>query len=254
MPFHHQYLIAQIIKGLLVSSGNQEFRNYSYYSFSGIKGQIKVNKNGLQYTSRRVTIVISSASPEFMEHLVDLVIQQEEVVIGDLSLTPEIAEEELPVSFERGTKYVCISPLILLPATLNDSGSKQFLEPSSDDFSDLLYENTVKRMTDYGVDLNKIRDAQKFQLVPDETYLEKLKATGKKFSRVYPVFDQDVKHEVRGYTFPFTLYAAPEIQDFVFTCGLGTYCCKGFGMLDLANADPTERTVVYKSRDELVSA
>ena len=86
----------------------------------------------------------------------------------------------------------------------------------------------------------------KFQLVPDENYLKKIRESQKKFARIYPVYDQDVKYEVRGYTFPFTLYAAKEVQKFVFTEGLGAFTHKGFGMLDLANTDPSKRTTPYK--------
>ena len=59
------------------------------------------------------------------------------------------------------------------------------------------------------------------------------------------VFENDVKYEVRGYTLPFKLYAEKEVQEFIFSCGLGNYTYKGFGMLDLANADPLERTEKY---------
>jgi CRISPR-associated endoribonuclease Cas6 len=51
---------------------------------------------------------------------------------------------------------------------------------------------------------------------------------------------------VRGYTFPFTLYAKKEVQEFVFTCGLGAFTHKGFGMLDLANADISKRATPYE--------
>nr|MCU0368285.1 CRISPR-associated protein Cas6 [Cyclobacteriaceae bacterium] len=58
----------------------------------------------------------------------------------------------------------------------------------------------------------------------------------KKFARIYPLFDLDVKYEIRGYTFPFTLYAPQPVQQFVYENGLGFFSHKGFGMLDIANA------------------
>lgn len=254
VPFHHQYLLAQVIKGLLITAGNEKFREYPFYSFSGVKGQTKVSKSGLQFNSRKVTIVISSASAEFVEHLVDLVFQQDQITVGNLSVSPEVADEELPVNLETGAKYVCISPLVLVSPKFNSDEGKRFIDPRSDEFSDLLYECTIKKMTDYGIDINKIPDAQKFQVIPDEHYIQKIRASNKKFARIYPLYDQDVKYEVRGYTFPFTLYAAQEIQDFIFTCGAGAFCSKGFGMLDVANSDPTKRTVVYREKSQLVSA
>jgi len=82
-------------------------------------------------------------------------------------------------------------------------------------------------------------------VVPDTNYLTKIKEEEKKFARIFPVFDKGEKYEVRGYTFPFTLYAAPEVQSFVFNSGLGIMCHKGFGMLDVANQDPNSRTTPY---------
>lgn len=254
VPFHHQYLLAQVIKGLLITEGKDEFREYPFYSFSGVKGQTKVSKSGLQFNSRKVTIVISSASAEFIEHIVDLVFQQDQITVGNLSVSPEIADEELPVNLETGSKYVCISPLVLVSPKFNSDEGKKFIDPTSDEFSDLLYESTISKMSDYGIDVSKIPDAQKFQVVPDEVYINKIRNSNKKFARIYPLYDQDVKYEIRGYTFPFTLYAAQEIQDFIFTCGAGAFCSKGFGMLDLANSDPTKRTVVYREKRQLISA
>ena len=86
----------------------------------------------------------------------------------------------------------------------------------------------------------------KFQVVPDKNYLNKIKEEEKKFARIFPVFDNEEKYEVRGYTFPFTLYANPKVQQFVFDLGLGLYTHKGFGMLDIANADPNQRTTPYE--------
>jgi CRISPR-associated endoribonuclease Cas6 len=54
-------------------------------------------------------------------------------------------------------------------------------------------------------------------------------------------YDNDVKYEVRGYTFPFTLYAAKKVQQYVYENGLGYFTHKGFGMLDISNNDSIRR-------------
>ena len=92
----------------------------------------------------------------------------------------------------------------------------------------------------------QIASFYKFQLIPDQKYIQRLTDAQKKFARIYPVYDQDVKYEIRGYTFPFTLYAAKEVQEFVFHCGMGFFTHKGFGMLDMANTDPKNRAVHYE--------
>ena len=108
-------------------------------------------------------------------------------------------------------------------------------------------------MEEHGIDTESIAGVNKFQVVPDLAYINKIRQSQKKFSRIYSYYDQDVRYEVRGYTFPFTIYASEEVQDFIFTCGLGYYGNKGFGMVDVANADQTKRTTEYRTR-ELISA
>ena len=253
VPFHHQYLIAQILKGLVVTSGADEYVDYPYYSFSGLKGLTKVSREGLHYNSNRVTIVITSPNGDFVDFLVNRIFEQDEIAIGSLMITPEAVDQELSVDFGQMTKFICISPLVLLPASFNSNDGKQFIEPGSDEFSDLLFDSTVKRMEEFGIDVDGISNLQKFQVVPDLAYINKIRQSQKKFARVYALFDRDVKYEVRGYTFPFTLYAPEEVQEFLFTCGLGHYSHKGFGMLDIANADPTKRAVGY-AVSSLISA
>ncbi|WP_258101456.1 CRISPR-associated endoribonuclease Cas6 [Marinoscillum pacificum] len=254
VPFHHQYLISEVIRNILEEDNSDEFRNYPFYSFSGLKGQTRLSRNGLRYNSKKVTIVVSSVSEPFISHLVGLLLKQDAIQIADLNITPELAEEEVSVGLDGEAKFLCISPLVVISPEDDPASAKEFIDPTSDTFSDYLFEATINRMTSYGIDVDSIPNIQKFQLVPDKEYLNKLKSSNKKFARIYPMYKHGEKLEVRGYTFPFTLFAAPEVQAFVYTCGLGSMCCKGFGMLDIANSNPVERTVPFMKKSELVSA
>ncbi len=60
--------------------------------------------------------------------------------------------------------------------------------------------------------LNNFTDFYKFQLVPDKDYLNRIQTTHKKFARIYPLYDADIKYEVRGYTFPFILFAPHAVR------------------------------------------
>ncbi len=247
VPFHHQYLLAQMIKGVLVKGGNQEFVNYSLYNFSGLKGQTKVSRKGLHFYSSRVTLVLSSPNKKFIDYLLTNLFDFDQVDIGSLIIQPEAVELEDAIEFADSMKFICISPLVILNSSFNDSAAKRFIPPETDSFSDLLYESTIKRMEETGLFTGEqLEGFYKFQVVPDKKYIARLNASQKKFARIYPVFDQDVKYEVRGYTFPFTLYAAKEVQEFVFHSGLGQFTHKGFGMLDVANADPNKRIIKYE--------
>ena len=83
--------------------------------------------------------------------------------------------------------------------------------------------------------------------------MQRIKDQKKKFARIYSIYEQDVKYEIRGYTLPFTLYADPIVQEFVFTSGIGLLTHKGFGMIDFATTSPAVKTEAYevvKSRGE----
>jgi CRISPR-associated endoribonuclease Cas6 len=168
-----------------------------------------------------------------------------------LILSPEYTELETEPTLEVSNKFVCISPLVLITPAFNEEAGKRFINPDSDEFSDLLYESTLTRMEKSGwYTQEQMESFFKFQVVPDMVYVNKLKEQQKKFARIYAVYDLDVKYEVRGYTLPFTLYAAPEVQDFVFKCGLGAFTHKGFGMMDLATHPADNKTTPYKFKRE----
>ena len=251
LPFHHQYILAQFLKGLIVKGGREEFYNYNFFNFSGLKGQTKVSRSGLHYYSSLVTLVLSSQSEDFMDYLLEQVFATPKVELGNLILVPEYTEIEVEPVLETSNKFVCISPLVLIIPAFNEEAGKRFISPDSDEFSDLLYESTLTRMERSGwYTPEQMESFFKFQVVPDMVYVNKLKEQQKKFARIYAVYDMDVKYEVRGYTLQFTLYAAPEVQDFVFTCGLGAFTHKGFGMLDLQTHPPGARPKTYTIKRE----
>ncbi len=247
VPFHHQYMLAQLVKGILVKGGEKQFIDSKLYNFSGLKGQTKISRNGLHFYSSRVTLVLSSADKDFVDYFLKHLFSLPQIEVGTMVLVPESVEKEIHPEVKDVMKYICISPLVLLKPSFYDDRAKKFIPPQTDAFSDLLYESTMLRMEESGkFTAEQLTSFYKFQMVPDNDYLIKIRDTQKKFARIYPLYDQDVKYEIRGYTFPFTLYAAKEVQEFVFTNGLGMYTNKGFGMLDLVEAVPGKNTEKYE--------
>ncbi len=243
VPFHHQYLLAQVIKGLLVFGPEKSYLEFNQFNFSGLKGQTKVSRKGLHYYSSKVTLVFACSDKAFMDYLLARIFEQKEIVVGNLHLVPDSTEIEEPVQIGDESRFLCISPVVLIKASFNDESAKRFVPPDSDEFSDLLYECTLARMEATGkYTPEQLSSFYKFQLVPDREYIQRIQSSHKKFARIYPLFDNDIKFEVRGYTFPFTLYAAREVQQYVYDNGLGYFTHKGFGMLDIANNDSIHRT------------
>ena len=230
-----------------MKGGESEFITSNVYNFSGLKGQTKISRNGLHFYSSRVTLVFSASSKNLIDYFLKHLFSFPQIDIGTMILVPEMVEKEEPSKLTESMKYVCISPLVLVKPSFSDDRGKRFIPPQTDAFSDLLYESTMIRMEQSGqYTAAEVEQFYKFQLVPDKDYLLRIAERQKKFARIYPLYDQDVKYEVRGYTFPFTLYAAEPVQQFIFTNGLGAYTHKGFGMLDLAHADPGKSTTPYE--------
>jgi CRISPR-associated endoribonuclease Cas6 len=246
VPFHHQFLVSNLVESIL-EKNKSKFSDFVEYNFSGLKGQTKIGKEGLHFYSSKVTLVFSSPNEEFTEFFIKNLFKNQQIEIGKLSLVPLNVERENMPKVGEDVKYICISPLVVLNPLDESTDPKKFISPVLDAFSDLLYDSTMTRMERSGrYSAEKISSFFKFQVVPDKNYLTKIREEEKKFARIFPVFEGGEKYEVRGYTFPFMLYAAPEVQQFVFDCGIGLFTHKGFGMLDIANADPNQRTTPYE--------
>ena len=237
VPFHHQHILAQTIKGVLASGSDPMYATSTDFNFSGLKGQTKISRKGLHFYSSKATLVFSSGSKGFLEYFSSVLFKHQELMVGTLFLVPESIEREDPILVTDSQKFLCLSPIVLLPASFNDEKSKRFISPEEDEFSDLLYETTLQRMaSSKRFDESQLSELYKFQIIPDKGYLERIESSHKKFARIYPLFDLDIKYEVRGYTFPFTLYAPEAVQRFVYESGLGYFSHKGFGMLDVPHS------------------
>lgn len=252
LPFHHQHLLAAMIKDLTSGGGFNGSKACEFYNFSGIKGQTKVSRNGLQYFSSRVTLVFACMNQQFTDFFLQQLFSNQFIEVGGLILSPEMVEREHSPEFGEEMKYICLSPLVCSLQLDSEMGAKEFIMPDSDLFSDLLYESTMNRIERSGLFTpEEIATFFKFQVVPDQYYLSKISKEAKKFARIYTLPHQQGKIEVRGYTMPFSLYADPKVQEFVFFCGLGEATTAGYGMLDLANTDPTLRSIPYELNQKL---
>jgi len=246
LPYHHQYLISELLTPY-INSYLKSIKEPSKvcYNFSSLKGQTKIGKEGLHYFSAKVSLVFSSNDPVLVETLVNQLYNEKNLRLGKLFLNPSNVDKENPIIFKNEMKYICLSPMAIINPLDTSIDAKLFINPSFDAFSDALYENTLNRMERAGATPEEIAEYFQFQLIPDKEYLTKMKGEEKKFARIFPVYMNEEKYEIRGYTFPFTFYAHPKVQEFIFTCGFGVFTERGFGMLDLANTDPNLRVVPF---------
>jgi CRISPR-associated endoribonuclease Cas6 len=236
-----------MLKAAVMVGGSQEYLSFKGFNFSGLKGQTKASRKGLHYYSSRVTLIVASRDIDFLNYLLANIFKMPRLEVGSLVLEPERVEVEKLPDLTGYEKFICLSPILLAePSLLNDTATN-FVNPESDEFSDNLYDLAMQKVEEAGIYDTETRSSfSQFQVSPDSDYLARLVENNKKFSRVYPTYDQDVKFDVRGYTFPFFFYAATELKEVVFLDGLGALSHKGFGMIDLANEDPNDRVEPYE--------
>jgi CRISPR-associated endoribonuclease Cas6 len=74
--------------------------------------------------------------------------------------------------------------LVLLTPSFNDDSGKRFINPDTDEFSDLLYESTLTRMEKSGwYSQEQMESFYKFQVVPDMNYVNKLREQQKEIRK-----------------------------------------------------------------------
>jgi CRISPR-associated endoribonuclease Cas6 len=236
-----------MLKAAVMVGGNSEYLSFNGFNFSGLKGQTKSSRKGLHYYSNRVTLIVASRNIDFLNYLLANMFKMNRLEVGSLVLVPERVEVEKMPDLSNYEKFICLSPILLYEPSLTDELVTQFLDPETDEFSDRLYDLAMQHVENLALfDSEAMATFNQFQVAPDKEYLAKLEENNKKFSRVYPTYDQDIKFDVRGYTFPFYFYCAAELKEVIFLDGLGALSHKGFGMIDLANEDPNDRVEPYE--------
>ncbi|MFM7218220.1 MAG: CRISPR-associated endoribonuclease Cas6, partial [Bacteroidota bacterium] len=89
-------------------------------------------------------------------------------------------------------------------------------------------------------------DFAEFEIMPDPNYIDKILNTHKKFARIYKNNDS---LPIFGYLLPFKLHAHPQVQKFIWDCGIGLYTNQGYGMVDIVGGAPAESTDSSESVD-----
>ncbi|AZQ63024.1 CRISPR-associated endoribonuclease Cas6 [Flammeovirga pectinis] len=221
----------------IVCANNDVFDKASF-TFSGLKGQTKVGREGLHYFSKKATIVLTSPNKGFIDKIVKGLFQESHILLGNLMLQADYVEEEEVPEFKESMKFLCISPIVPFHM-IEGLNNKMFVNPLSDDFSDMLYDSTMFRMEKSGkYTPEQISSFFRFQVIPDQEYLARINRMDKKFARIYSVIKNGEIQEARGYTLPFEVMAAPEVQEFIYHNGFGELTTHGFGMLDIPNFNP----------------
>jgi CRISPR-associated endoribonuclease Cas6 len=233
VPLHHQKIISafmdEIIRELPVTT--------DYFCFSSLKGTSKVQSGQIRFLSSKVSLVISAPEAEFAEQWVKKIFDRRLVSFAKLTLVPKSYDIIPDPEFKTVMKYVCISPMIPQPPFESDEAGNipDALDPRSNEFSDLFYDAVMDRMEKAGFTQEQITSFAEFEIMPDASYIQKILDTHKKFARIYK---NNNNQTIFGYLLPFALHAHPQVQKFIWDCGIGLFTNQGYGMIDVVGYNP----------------
>lgn len=233
LPFYHQQEILASLSYIFKKYG-LEFNLSDKFTFSSLKGGFKVTAHGLQFQSPKVSLVLSGFNSDLVNKAKELIFEEKQFTVGELMLIPEFFQVEDKPNFDLEMKYICLSPFALISPISNGGYSDKFIHPLDNTFSDFLYYSSIERMEATGLySEQEIESFAKFQLVPEKGYLDKFEGQEIKFARIYSAIFKERSVRIRGYVFPFTLYAHPKVQEFLYFNGLGECTEIGLGALDI---------------------
>jgi CRISPR-associated endoribonuclease Cas6 len=208
-----------------------------YYCFSSLKGTSKVQSGQIRFLSSKVSLVLSAPESEFAEQWVKKIFDRRLVSFAKLTLVPKSYDIIPDPEFKTVMKYVCISPMIPQPAFETDAAGNipEALDPRSQEFSDLFYDAILDRMEKAGFTQEQLAKFAEFEIMPDPGYIQKILDTHKKFARIYK---NNSNQTIFGYLLPFSLHAHPQVQKFIWECGIGLFTTQGYGMIDVVGHNP----------------
>lgn len=227
IPLHHQKLLNAALTGVI--SGIPVKDKNTFYNFSSLKGTSKIQNGFMRFLSSKVTLAVSSNNAEFIKQFVKALMDKERITIGKMILVPRSFEEIPDPEFNTRMRYLCISPLVLHDPLREPERSQEMLDPTSQQFSDILFNQVLDKMEKAGFTEEKLNDFAEFEATPDREYVEKVNQSGKKFARFYKCKEGS---PMMGYLIPFTLHAHPEVHKFIWECGMGVLTEQGYGMVD----------------------
>jgi CRISPR-associated endoribonuclease Cas6 len=225
IPLHHQKLVTDALGRLIepITSDRSQF------SFSSLKGTSKIQNGFMRFLSSKITLVVSGRNREQVEQLVEALFAHKPFSVGKMNLIPRHKEVIPDPDFQTKMRYLCISPLILVDPNKDAEKALEQVDPTSHQFSDLLYNVVLDRMEKSGFTDDQLNEFAEFEFTPDMQYVTKIQESGKKFARQYKCVSG---LPMVGYLLPFTLHAHPDVHKFILETGLGVLTEEGYWMVD----------------------
>lgn len=229
IPLHHQKLLSSALHEVVSAFSLEPLP----FNFSSLKGTSRIQNGYMRFLSTKVTMVISAASTENCNRIIDEIFSRPYISVGKLNLIPKFKEIIADPTITKRMRYIGISPMVLADPKIDQKKAQELIDPNSREFADTLYNVVMDQMEKAGYTEDQLNQYAEFEAQPDKEYVEKIQDSGKKFARFYKCSEG---YTMLGYLLPFTLYAHPDVHDFIWKTGIGVLTNEGYGMVDVVNS------------------
>lgn len=242
LPLHHQITLSRSLSEFM----DRDRDSKTLYTFSTIKGSSNVQDGKISFLTNKLSLVISSNNENFLKSTVSRIFEKHVVKIGKMLLIPKQQQViEMP-EFKTEMKYVCLAPFVLIDSEKEPERSETIIEPTTQEFSDLLFNTTMQRMQAAGFSEEELKSFETFEAIADTEYLKKIVENNKRFARFY----RNIAGQTMvGYLLPFTLHAHTKVHEFICDTGLGLYTLEGYGMIDVVHQNPIPQIASKSAAD-----
>lgn len=206
-------------------NGNKHFKLFNYSPLYFGKPKLWKEKSLFEITTNNVSLQVSFYLPDAAERFIVGLFNNQQVFIGDkfngINFTVSQIERMPEPLLNETVHYKAFSPVVV---SLNsDDKYATYLSPDYNDYALLLKSNLNQK-------INTLPNTQ----LPLTNFQFDWQLTGQAKSKlitIKPGTPQQSK--VRGYKYPFTLTASPEIHQFILSTGLGEKNSTGFGWCEV---------------------
>ena len=225
IPLHHQKLLTDSLTPFFETLTTDK----TLWNFSSLKGTSKIMNGFMRMLSSKVTLVISGRNKDYLDQVIKMIFERPYLTVGKMNLIPKNYDIIPDPDFQTKMRYLCISPLILHDPNKQNEKAQEQVDPTSHEFSDIIYNEVLDRMEKAGYTEAQLNEFAEFEFMPDQDYVTKINTTGKKFARFYKCMSGVT---MMGYLLPFTLHAHPEVHKYIWEAGIGVLTDEGYGMID----------------------
>ncbi len=216
-------------------------RTYKLFSFALKLGRVKFTNGSIYLSSNQIQLYISSPLVDsFIQNFVIGTFQNQRIEIDSGSINSMFAinqVETLPLpSFEKETKFVLLSPMVLSTVRDNENGRSQYFFRCSDDIDEINRVFNQNLKSKYELLNSKKYEGSGLILKWDERYIRRKLSENKRLTKKISIAKKGERPvEIIGIEVPFSLTGDTELMKVGYECGFGEKNSMGFGLAEVVN-------------------